>query len=170
MACKITGCQQYMPIYLAWTEREMHYREKADTSGVSISPMTLSTNLASRPFVFTLLWHCSFPCVPFVSLLVKPLLRHLHFFIHFLPSALEQCIFDLTDVWTETLYWVYREKSQIHIQNKIKYHKLFPEKYPLCVKRFYFFKTKQKISPHLKNRIYSIWIKILFFLNAKQPT
>lgn len=148
MACKIIGCQQYMPIYLAWIETEMHYGEKADTSGVSISPMTLSTNLASRPFVFTLLWHCSFPSVPFVSPLVKLLLRHLHFFIYFLPSALEQCIFDLTDVWTETLYWVYRKKSQIHIQSKIKYHKLFPEKYLLCANRDFIFSRQSRKFPH----------------------
>lgn len=148
MACKIIGCQQYMPIYLAWIETEMHYGEKADTGGVSISPMTLSTNLASRPFVFTLLWHCSFPSVPFVSPLVKLLLRHLHFFIYFLPTALEQCIFDLTDVWTETLYWVYRKKSQIHIQSKIKYHKLFPEKYLLWANRDFIFSRQSRKFPH----------------------
>lgn len=150
MACKIIGCQQYMPIYLAWIETEMHYREKADTSGVSISPLTLSTNLASRPFVFTLLWHCSFPCVPFVSLLVKLLLRHLHFFIHFLSSVLEQCIFDLTDVWTEALYWVYRKKSQnlIHIQSKIKYHNLFPGKHLLYANRDFIFPRQSKKIPH----------------------
>ena len=68
-----------LPMYLAWSETEMHYREKTDTSGVSIPPMTLSMNLASRPFVFTLLWHCAFPCVPFVSPLVKLFLRHLGF-------------------------------------------------------------------------------------------
>lgn len=55
MGCKIIGCQQYTPIYLARIETGMHYTEKADTGGVSIPPMTLSTNLAPRPFVFTLL-------------------------------------------------------------------------------------------------------------------
>lgn len=107
MDCKIIACQQYVPIYLAWIETERHYREKADTSGVSIPSMTLSMNLASRPFVFTLFWHCSFPCVSSVSLLFKLLLRHLGFFeTDFLSSALELCIFDLRDGWTETSYLV----------------------------------------------------------------
>lgn len=52
----------------------------------------------------------------------------------------------------------------MHIQKKIKYHKLFPEEYLLCANRdFIFFTTKQKIPPHLKATIYSLNQNTFFF-------
>lgn len=129
----------------------VHYREKANTAGVSIPPVTLSTNLASRPFVFTLLWHCSFPCVPFVSPLVKLFLRHLGFFDTF-PT---RC-FGTMRFWSRKyMNWdiilsLKKNNSHnlVHIQSRIKCYNLFPGKYLCCVNRNFIFsrQTRKKLK------------------------